>query len=353
MATSGTVGGTTINTDVLIGHAIRRCGIPTGNITAEMSEIAMNNLYFYLTNLGNHGVNLWTIDRNLIGLTAFKRSLDLPSGTIDVLNATIRSLTRLSGGTGATSAGGTASYAFDSDLNTSCAHTSADGNISYDNGSAVTVTTIGIMTNGTMTLAPVFEYSSDGITWTTLYTPTAGTFTDSVWAWYDLPAPKNAQMYRVRETGGGTLALREFYLGHTPTELPMSRLNIDDWSALPNKSTTGKPLQFWVDRQLNYPVMNVWPVPDTTFQFYQVVATRHRHIQDIGTLLNTIEVPQRWHHAIVCNLAAALSIELPGVDTNRAAMLDQMAQRATKEAEDEERDASPIYYVPGIAVYSR
>jgi len=209
------------------------------------------------------------------------------------------------------------------------------------------------MSYGTLTLAPVFEYSSDGSTWATLYTPTAGSFTDGTWAWYDIPAPQTVQYYRVRETGGATMALREFYLGNTPIELPMSRLNIDDWSALPNKSTTGKPLQFWIDRQLNYPVMNVWPVPDYTFEFSQVVATRHRHIQDIGTLLNTIEVPQRWHNALVCNLAALLALELPGVTPERIAMLDQMATRATKEAEDEERDNSPIYYVPGISVYSR
>jgi hypothetical protein len=357
MTTSGTVGATTIDVVTLIEHAYRRCGKSTGQITAEMAQAARNNLYFYLSNLGNHGINLWTVSRDVYGVTYGKSSVDLPVGTIDVLNANYRTLQRPSG-TGATSAGGTASYAFDADLTTACTQTSANGNISYAYSSATMITSVGVMTNGSASLTPVFEYTEDGTTWSTLFTPspdqgaTTIAFTDKTWKWWDIPAPQSSAVaYRLRETGGATLNIREFYLGNTPQEIPMSRLNRDDYSALPNKAFVGQPLQFWVDRQINYPVLNTWPTPNDAFG--QIVTFRHRQIQDVSALLQTVEVPQRWQYAIMTNLAAMLALEMPDVDPARIAMLDQSAQRATYEAEQEERDKSPIYYVPGIAVYSR
>lgn len=356
MATSGTVGATTIDVVTLIEHAFRRCGKNTGQMTPEMAQAARNNLYFYLSNLGNHGINLWTVSRDVYGVTAGQAAVALPVGTIDVLNANYRTLERPSG-TGASSAGGTASYAFDADLTTACVQTSADGNISYSYGTPTTITSIGLMTSGNLSLTPVFEYTVDGTSWSTLYIPspdqgeTTIACVDKVWKWWDIPTPQEALSYRVRETGGATLALREFYLGNTPQEIPMSRLNRDDYSALPNKTFRGQPLQFWVDRQLQYPVLNTWPTPNN--QFGQVVTFRHRQIQDVSALLQEVEVPQRWQFAIMTNLASMLAQEMPDVDPARMAMLDQVAQRATYEAEQEERDKSPIYYVPGIAVYSR
>jgi hypothetical protein len=41
------------------------------------------------------------------------------------------------------------------------------------------------------------------------------------------------------------------------------------------------------------------------------------------------------------------------VDPQMIAILDQKAQRSLLEAENEERDDSPIYLTPNIAVYTR
>lgn len=357
MATSGTVGATTITVATLLDHAARRVGISTGDLTAEMADIAKNALYFYLTNLGNHGVNLWTVERRALGVVVGQRTLNLPTGTIDILNANWRTLSRVTGGSAATSAGGTADNAFDADVDTYCQQTVADGNISYAFASATTITTVGVMTYGALSLTPTFEWSSDGTTWATLYTPTPDqgattiTFTDKVFQWWDIPTPQSAAYLRLRETGGATLAVRELYFGNTPNEITMARLNRDDYSNLPNKSAAGTPLQFYVDRGLSYPTMNLWQVPNNWFG--SVVVYRHRHIEDVTALIETVEVPQRWHNALVCAMACGLAIEVPGTPTEKIAYLDQMSQRATYEAEQEERDPSPIYYTAGIAVYTR
>lgn len=355
MATSGTVGSTVIDVDTLINHAVRRAGKATGDITAEIGQSARTLLYFYLSNLANHGVNLWTVSRDVYGLVAGNYQITLPVGTEGVLNANKRTIVALSGAA-ASSAGGTAANAFDSDISTACIQTAANGNISLTVASSSCVS-VGIMAYGTQALTPVFEYTTDGATWSTFYTPTPDqgattiTIQDGAWKWWDMTSIPSGIGFRVRETGGATMAVREIVFGNTPAEVPMARLNRDDYSNLPNKTVTGTPLQWYFDRALTQPIMNLWPTPSSSFE--QVVVYRHRQIQDVGALTNTIEVPQRWHQAIMMNLAALLAWELPGVDPQRIQLLKVEADKATYEVEMEERDNSPIYLYPAIGVYTR
>jgi hypothetical protein len=359
MSTSGTVGQTVIDVDTLIGHAMRRCGVATGDITVEHGQLARNNLYFYLSNLANHGVNLWTISRDVFGVVKNSALITLPLGTIGVLNANYRTLDRVDGSGGAFASSGTAANAFDADIATACINTAANGYIGSNLGTATSVTSVGIMVYGAQTLTPVIEYSDDaGTTWATLYTPpgdqgsTTITLADSAWAWWDIPYPGDHTDYRIRETGGATMALRELYFGNTPSETPMARLNRDDYSSLPNKSFTGpRSLQFWFDRKRLQPEMYLWPLPANSFD--QIVVFRHRQIQDVGSLTNEVEIPQRWIDAIVANLALRMGYELPGIPLDKMNMLQQVADRATYEAEQEERDASPIFLYPAISVYTR
>lgn len=355
MATSGTVGTTVIDVDTLINHAVRRAGKQTGDITYEIGLAARNLLYFYLSNLANHGINLWTISRDVYGLNAGNRLLTLPVGTEGVLNANKRTIAQLSG-SAASSAGGTAANAFDNDISTACIQTSANGNISLTVASS-SVSSVGIMSYGAQSLTPIIEYTTDGTTWLTAYTPTpdAGATTIAIpdygWKWWDLTAITTGVGFRIRETGGATMSVREIVFGNTPAEVPMARLNRDDYNNLPNKTSTGTPLQYYFDRQITQPVMNFWPTPSSSFE--QVVVYRHRQIQDVGALTNTIEVPQRWQPAIMKNLAASLAWELPGVDPQRIQLLRVEADQATYEVESEERDPSPIYLYPAIGVYTR
>ena len=150
-----------------------------------------------------------------------------------------------------------------------------------------------------------------------------------------------------------TLNQTQVLLANTPNEIPMARLNRDDYVNLPNKAFEGRPLQFWVDRLLNNPVLYLWPVPSAQFVTAQVVVWVKRYIMDVGTMTQEIEVPQRWYDAIVYLLASRLAEETPTVDPQMIAILDQKAQRSLLEAENEERDDSPIYLTPNIAVYTR
>jgi hypothetical protein len=261
-------------------------------------------------------------------------------------------------GSYSTSAGGTVANAFDGDIDTYCQQSSSNGNISIDYGvnNPLYIGSIGFMPYISGGASAVWNYvlegSVDNATWTTLYTGTSVAVTDKKWVWQDVDPGMNVQYYRMRATSGTTLALRELYLGNNSREIQMSRLNRDDYTNLPNKNfTANQPYQFWFDRTIPLPTMYLWPTPDN--YFVQATVWASRQIMDVGSLTNELEVPQRWYEAVVMNLAHKMSLELPGVPLDRVTYLEKQADSYLAQAENEERDKSPIYFAPNIGVYTR
>jgi hypothetical protein len=357
LGVTGTVGQTRYDIADLTAAAFRRCKAPSALITGEMAEAAPRILYAMLSDWSNRGVMLWTIDRYIIGFVQGVSRYALPVGTVDALNIQYRTTALCSSSTaGASSAGGMPASAFDGDLTTSCTQTSANGNISYNFGSPTTVTSIGWMTNGNANLTPVVEASRDNVNWTLIYTPqpdggsTSIACADYQWTWREILNSAAFQYWRFRETGGATLNLRALQFGSNSVDIDMARMNIDDWSSLPNKQAQGRPLQYYVERLSDRPYIWFWYAPSDSF--VQAVVWRHRHVMDPGSQQNTIEIPQRWIKAVQDGFAAELARELPNVQEDLQARLDRDAAQSMASAQMEERDNSPIFYAPNVAVYN-
>lgn len=328
MAYSGTVSQTTFNTRRVIEHAARRCKLPAQSLSAEHVDIANDNLYLLLSDLANQGAPLWCIQKSIYPLYEGNPNVVTFTGTVDILNANLRWLQQVTG------------------LNTDTATSRV-----VEFSSTTPVTTVGILWSAAST--PVeFSRSDDGLTWTIIQSevPSASS---GEWSWYDLGSVVPASFFRVRATSGN-LDFDQIYLGNTPTEIPLARMNRDDYTNLPNKAfQSNRPLQYWLDRQSLSPVMNLWPVPSAAATVQQIVVWAHRHIMDVGTMTQELEVPQRWYEAIVSMLAAKLAAEYIEVDPGIIPMLDAKAQQALYIAQQEERDKSPINIAPAIGAYTR
>ena len=330
MAVSGTVSMTVFNTRKVIDHAYRRCRIPPEGISSEQIDFALDTLYLILSMLANRGLQLWCIERYLMPLYQAQGLITMPNGIVDILNTNLRTISVVNENTNNTI--------------TSTTYTTVFPTVTQ-------VTTIGIQWSGAST-GYALETSTNGTTWTTLATEDNPNATANTVTWVDVQGALATSYFRVRATSG-TLNQTQVILANTPNEIPMARLNRDDYVNLPNKAFEGRPLQFWVDRLLNAPVLYLWPVPSAQFVTAQVVVWVKRYIMDVGTMTQEIEIPQRWYDAIVYVLSSRLAEETPTVDPQMIAILDQKAQRALLEAENEERDDSPIYLTPNIAVYTR
>jgi hypothetical protein len=328
MAFSNTVSQTNFNTRRVIDNAIRRCKLTAQQITAEYIDIANDQLYLFLSDLANQGAPLWCIEKQIYPLYDGVGDITMTDGTVDILNSNFRWLQEVTGTNVDTSTTRTVTFTTD-----------------------IFVANVGIY--WTAAAVPIaLERSDDGAIWTTIQTETP-TATAGQWTWFDLDSSVAARYFRVRATSG-TLSFSQIYLANTPTEIPLARMNRDDYTNLPNKAfQSDRPLQYWFDRQVNNPIMHMWPVPNEAATVCQIVVWRQRYIMDVGTMTQDVEVPQRWLEAIVSGLAAKMALELVEVDVNLIPILDQKAAIALNIAQMEERDNSPMMIAPNISPYTR
>lgn len=356
MSYSGTVGQTTISVQQLIDHGARRAGKLAEELTIEQVQSAKESLFYLLSNLINQGIQYFAIKKHVFGLTPNQYEYMLPIGSNDVLNALYRRMSRPTPNAGGSyfSSSGNTGLAFDNNIATSDAQTAPNGyiGINYGTNNTVYAGSIGILPATSGSFHILLEWSNDNITWNILYDTGVTTWQTGQWLWYDIDPGVTASFYRMRETGGGTLNVAEFYIGNNSTEITMSRLNRDDYTNLPNKNfTADQPFQFWFNRTIPLPTVTLWPVPSNPF--VQMTIWYSEYVQDVGALSGRLAIPDRWYMAIQCMLAHQMSQELPNVEVARIQYLEAQAEKYFQLAESEERDKSPIYLQPNISVYTR
>ena len=360
MAVSGTVSQTQFPTRKVIDHALRRCRLATQLITSEHLQIAQDVLYLLMSELVNKGIPLWCIDKQILALYEGTNEIVCPDGTVDVLNLQIRQLQRLSGTT--TASEGTADNATDGDVETACTQTSAGGNITIEFESATSITNIGLLPNATGTWNIAVQVSQDGVTYTSVYTNATFAAVAGEWQWIDLYATdttaegvslNNVLFVRLLATAPTILNVTEFVVANSPSEIPMARINKDDYQSLPNKAFQGRPVQYWLDIQRDNPVIRIWPAVQLQYTFYQLVLTRKRYLMDVGTLTETLDLPQRWFEAVVCELAARLAMEIQEVNVELIPVLRGSADGAMTTAWNGEGDSSPTFFRVNLSPYTR
>lgn len=352
MSTSGTVSQTTISVQQLIDHGARRAGKLAEELTIEQVQAAKESLYYLLSSLSNYGVNYWAINKVIVGLQPDQYEYFLPVGTVDVLNANYRTLTNVS--TGAYSTSGVTLNAFNGVGNLVCQLSTNTGAIGIANGtsSPVYITTIGILPAVSGSVTVNLQYSQDGTNWVTVYAPGAVTWSANTWIYYDLDPSVTAPFWRIQQVSGVNMGFYQVVFGTNPMSINMARMNRDDYSSLPNRSFTAlRPLQYWFNRTIPQPNMEVWPVPNSIQP--QLELWLNRYIQDVGDLSGQIEIPQYFYLAIQWGLAHQMACELPQVDPARIAYCEQQYEKHFMLAQNENRDKSPIYFGVNIAPYTR
>jgi hypothetical protein len=314
-----------MDTAKVVDHAFRRCGLVPTQQTPETVAISKDNLYLLLLNLANRGLNLWCVDSPLVGLTNAQANYVLPAGTIHLLNVVYQKPSRASG-----------------------ADTIAAASFTTDLAAPTAVRRYGFKPSVGVTAQFTVEYSTDGVNWTTAQTLTSATWSANQWYWYNLDPVVTARYFRIISTTPFTLT--EFYLASSVAETPMTQFNRDEYANQTTKTQTGSPCTNYYFQKTIAPSVTLWPVPNNDYD--HLLVFRHRQIQDIGTLTQQIELPQQWLEPIIWQLALRLCYELPEVQDGRRAEVTQQAERYLMDGELGETDHAPVYFVPGIGVYT-
>lgn len=350
MATSGTTGLTRISTRQVIDHAFRRAKIPPQKITREHIHAAKDLLHMVLSSWANKGIALWAIQTHILPMYAGKFSVPTPLGTIDALNANLRQVNRFTGI--ATSSEGDADNAFDGDINTACVQTTPGGWIALELEEGNELTNFGILAGATGTWSFELQTSEDGVAWHTVDEQTDITMTNGQWYWWDVHGIPPTNYIRILANGSTALNVRELVFANNPQEIPLSKLNRDDYMNLPNKTFQGRPVQYWYDKQLPKPNMMLWPTPLPEYTFWQITLTTQRLIQDVGTLTEELELPQGGFLAIITTLAWHVAQEIDDARADPDKLLAPM-NMALRDFWDGQTDSSPSRLTFNISPYTK
>jgi hypothetical protein len=352
MAYSGTTNQTKINVGQLIEYAFREAGKAAEEQTPEYINAAKQALFYILMNLSNRGVNLWMLENRLFGTVTDQTVITLPPGTIDVRESNWRYIITPSVSEALPVSNPDSGNLFDQDLNTYATSTLGENFFGAGYTGGQRIYQVGFNSYGAATYNLVFETSEDGVTWTVRKTLPEITLADREWYYFPIDPTPEYNYFRLRNLDVlNTFSLRQLSFSYTQQDIPLSRLNRDDYWNLPNKQfQSQRSLQFWFNRQI-VPEMYLWPIPQDDFQVFQLIL--EMELQDVGSLTNELYVPNRWIAAIQKMLSHQLALQLPGVDMARITYLEAQANNWLAQAEAEERDKSPIYYTPNISYYTR
>tara|TARA_R100000388_G_scaffold89489_1_gene70268 strand:- start:828 stop:1523 length:696 start_codon:yes stop_codon:yes gene_type:complete len=121
--------------------------------------------------------------------------------------------------------------------------------------------------------------------------------------------------------------------GSDTTDIPMTRLSRAEYSHITTKTSTGKPNQFFINKQLT-PTITVWPTPDvsSTYTVFMNVLTR---MDDADAATNTLEIPFRFYPCLTAGLAYYLSMKRnPQLTAQLKVIYDEEFDRALSQDED-------------------
>lgn len=140
------------------------------------------------------------------------------------------------------------------------------------------------------------------------------------------------------------------------SDLSLNRISIPTYSAIPNKLSTGRPLQAVVHRLgqagtyqsgslssntttigTNVQFLTIWPVPDKS-STYQIYYYRMRRIQDMGSEAGKTDadMPFRFFPCAVAGLAYYIAMKVPEL-APRIPMLKQEYEDQFRLASEEDR----------------
>ena len=292
MATSGTVD-FNLSIAEIIEEAYERCGLELR--TGYDAKTARRSLNLLFSDWANRGLNLWVVEevtQTMAQLSTTSAITEYPLGTITLTVAASANLTIGETITGSVS-GATANV------------------ITKPTATTITIT------------VPVGTFvATDDVTGSTSGTVTAVT---------TVPSLTDTQ---------ATVDILEAVIRRDGADISIGRISRGDYLAIPDKTSQGRPTQYYIDRQIT-PIITVWPAPINSTD--QLIYYRVKRIEDVGTSQNTPEVPFRFLPCLVAGLAYYLAVKR---SPQRIGLLKQMYDEEWQRAAAEDSERVALRLVP-------
>ena len=136
-------------------------------------------------------------------------------------------------------------------------------------------------------------------------------------------------------------------IGGVSTDVPLNRMSRSEYANLSTKATTGKPNQYFVDKQIS-PTVTVWPAPDQSskYDLYLNVLSR---MDDADAGANTMQIPFRFYPCLAAGLAYYLALKRA---PEKVAMLKGLYEEEFQRALSQDEDRASFRIAPDLRNYN-
>jgi hypothetical protein len=145
--------------------------------------------------------------------------------------------------------------------------------------------------------------------------------------------------------GADVIDILSMVVRRSGTDFSMTRISRDDYINLPTKTTTGRPSQFFLDRQIT-PNLKIWSAPENSTDVLHYDALTR--IQDVDASVNTVDVPFRFYPCLTAGLAYYLAMKRA---PDRIKILKAVYEEEFERAAAEDRDRASLSLTPSTTYY--
>jgi hypothetical protein len=144
--------------------------------------------------------------------------------------------------------------------------------------------------------------------------------------------------------------LEASYRNSSSVDFPLTKINRSEYQSLSNKTATGVPVQYFVQRFIDKVTITLYLTPGSTeagnfINYYYV-----KRIQDVGVYTNATDVPYRFVPCMVSGLSYYLSQKFAPQRTQELKLLyeDELQRALQEDGSSSSSYISPKVYYPGV-----
>ena len=144
-----------------------------------------------------------------------------------------------------------------------------------------------------------------------------------------------------------TVDALEVVLGRDDTDIQLTRISPEEYLLIPNKTQTGRPMQFSIRRGIANPTMSLWPIPENSTDILKMEVISE--LQDVDkSAEQNADLPKRFLPPLTCGLSYYMSMKRPGVEGQRIQMLKMNYEELLSRAMLEDRERAAMRVIPRL-----
>jgi len=136
----------------------------------------------------------------------------------------------------------------------------------------------------------------------------------------------------------------------TSVDTPMTKISRSQYQGFSNKTSTGLPSQYWVQRFIDKVTMTLYLTPGASEDGNYINFYYTKRIDDVGAYTNATDVPYRFVPCMISGLAYYLAIKYAPQRVQELKLLyeDELLRAEDEDGSSNSTYISPKIYYPGI-----